>query len=205
MNSIDRLAELFSHFPGIGPRQARRFVYYLLSRQSNFAEDLVRAIENLKIDTAQCSVCMRYFQQDLHNTLVCSVCRDVSRDSSMLMVVQRDVDFDALEKSRFYKGFYFVLGGSLPILEKDPQSRIRIKELLALVNKKNSENIKEIILAMNANTEGENTSDFLKLELEKIINKGTKISVLGRGLSTGAELEYADPDTLKNALIHRTE
>lgn len=205
MNSIDKLAEIFSHFPGIGPRQARRFVYYLLSRQNGYNNELIGAIENLKRETAQCQVCLRFFPKDVSQNSICSICRDPNRDSALLMIVPRDVDLDALEKSRSYKGYYFVLGGALPILEKDPQTRIRLRELVNLVKQKLTTNLSEIILAMNANTEGENTSDFLKEELNKILPNNIKISVLGRGLSTGSELEYADPDTLKNALLHRTD
>jgi recombination protein RecR len=205
MNSIDKLSEIFSHFPGIGPRQARRFVYYLLSRQNGYNHELVEAIENLKKDTRQCKICMRFFPKNYSNTDMCSICSDDTRDKTLLMVVPRDVDLDAIEKSHSYKGYYFVLGGSLPILEKDPQSRIRLRELNSLINKKTSEGLSEVILAMNANTEGENTSDFLKEELDNISGKQLTISVLGRGLSTGAEIEYADPDTLKNALLHRTQ
>ncbi len=204
MNSIDKLSEIFSHFPGIGPRQARRFVYFLLSRQNGYNHELVEAIENLKKETRQCKVCMRFFPKNHSNTDLCSICSDGTRDKALLMIVPRDVDLDALEKSHSYKGYYFVLGGSLPILEKDPQSRIRLRELNNLINKKVPEGLSEVILAMNANTEGENTSDFLKEELGKISSEKLTISVLGRGLSTGAEIEYADPDTLKNALLHRT-
>ncbi|MHB1330666.1 MAG: recombination mediator RecR [Minisyncoccota bacterium] len=204
MNSIETLAEIFSHFPGIGPRQAKRFVYYLLSRDRNTIESFVSAIKKLKHDTLQCTECMRYFtstgsQQSSKN--VCNVCSDESRDSSLLMLVPRDADFDAVEKSRSYKGYYFILGGSLPILEKEPQRRIRINELKKRIGRDKNE-IKEIILAMNANAEGENTSIFIK---EKFSDTGITFSELGRGLSTGSELEYADPDTLKNALLHRTK
>jgi len=205
MNSIDKLSEIFSHFPGIGPRQARRFVYYLLSRQNGYNNELIEAIGNLKKDTKQCKVCMRFFPKNHSDSDMCTICSDDTRDNSLLMVVPRDVDLDALEKSHSYKGYYFVLGGSLPILEKDPQSRIRLKELISLINRKSNEGLAEVILAMNANTEGENTSDFLKEELGKLSDNNLSISVLGRGLSTGAEIEYADPDTLKNALLHRTQ
>lgn len=117
------------------------------------------------------------------------------------MIVPRDADFEAVEKSGSYKGLYFVLGGSLPILEKEPERRIRIKDLDARI-KRDTGKIKEIILAMNANAEGENTADFIK---EKFKSEGITFSELGRGLSTGSELEYADPETLKNALLHRTK
>lgn len=204
MNSIETLAEIFAHFPGIGPRQAKRFVYYLLSRDKSTIESFVKAVEKLKSETIQCTECKRYFtttgsSQARHS--VCSICKDESRDASLLMLVPRDADFDAIEKSRSYKGYYFILGGSLPILEKEPEKRIRINELSRKIEK-SKEKLKEIVLAMNANAEGENTALFIK---EKYKDLGITFSELGRGLSTGSELEYADPDTLKNALLHRTK
>jgi recombination protein RecR len=199
MNSIDKLTELFSRFPGIGPRQARRFVYFLLSRNGGYSADLVRAIENLKSEILQCSECQRFFHSLNHNQNLCAVCSDQTRDNSMLMIVPRDVDLEAVEKSGSYHGYYFVLGGVVPILEKEPEKRIRLKELENILSKKKE--LKEIILAMNANNDGENTAEFIK---ERFHNLGVTFSVLGRGLSTGAELEYSDPETLKNAFLHRT-
>lgn len=202
MNSIDKLAEIFGKFPGIGPRQAKRFVYYLLHRQNGFSKDLIDAIENLKKEIMQCSECMRFFTKDGHAGKLCSICANEERDVELLMIVPRDIDLDALEKSGSFKGHYFVLGGSLPILEKEPEKKIRIKNLESRIKKDTK--IKEIILGMNANAEGENTADFLK-EFIKKINPNITVSILGRGLSTGIELEYADPETLKNAFIHRTK
>lgn len=205
MNPIDKLTEIFSHFPGIGPRQAKRFVYYLLSRNQETLNTLIDSIQTLKKETTQCSECMRFFSTPpghLHNAL-CPICADEHRDKTLLMLVPRDADLEAVEKSRSYHGLYFVLGGSLPILEKEPGKRIRINDLQKLINKRKSD-LKEIILAMNANAEGENTTDFLKEYLAPLV-PGASFSTLGRGLSTGAELEYADPETLKNALLHRTQ
>ncbi len=205
MNSIDKLSEIFSHFPGIGPRQAKRFVYYLLHRQNGFSKDLVGAIENLKKEITQCDECMRFFPSTSSGQVQkkCSICSDDTRDKSELMIVPRDIDLEAIEKSGGYKGYYFVLGGSLPILEKEPEKRIRLKDLKSKVESQKS-NIKEIILGMNANAEGENTADYLKEQIKKLTPNIT-VSVLGRGLSTGIELEYADPETLKNAFLHRTK
>lgn len=205
MNSIDKLAEIFSRFPGIGPRQARRFVYALLSRMQT-TDELVQTLSELKSSVAQCQKCYRFFavggSLQAHRPQLCSICSDPSRDASTLMIVPRDTDLDAVEKSKSFKGLYFVLGGSLPILEQLPERRIRINELRARVKTDNSI-LKEIILAMNANAEGENTADFLREDLKPLTT--AQFSVLGRGLSTGAELEYADPETLKNALLHRTK
>lgn len=202
MNSIDKLTEIFSHFPGIGPRQAKRFVYYLLSRNKNFTDDLQRAIEELKREITQCTKCYRFFPKNSGQSPLCSICRDTTREHSMLMIIPRDIDLDAVERSGSFHGYYFVLGGSLPILEKEPSKKIRINELLTRLN--TDPEIQEVVLAMNANSEGENTADFLREHIHEKKPELT-ISILGRGLSTGAELEYADPDTLKNAFLHRTQ
>lgn len=203
MNAIEKLSEIFSKFPGIGPRQAKRFVYFLLSRNSDYASALIEAMQELKKEIVQCSECLRYYARNGHNSKLCSICSDDTRDGSMLMIVPRDIDMEAVEKSGSYKGYYFVLGGVVPILEKEPERRIRSKELEVRI--KNDKNLKEIILAMNANLDGENTVEYLKSKLTNLQTSEPTITVLGRGLSTGAELEYADPETLKNAFLHRTK
>ncbi|MDO8590174.1 MAG: toprim domain-containing protein [bacterium] len=200
MNSIDKLSEIFARFPGIGPRQAKRFVYFLLSRNGDYSSELVKAVQSLKKEIIQCEGCMRFFAGNGQVSKLCSICADDARDSSMLMIVPRDIDFEAIERSGSYKGYYFILGGVVPILEKEPEKRIRIKELEKRI--KSSENLKEIILAMNANLDGENTAEFIKQKYQGIV---LVFSTLGKGLSTGAELEYADPETLKNAFLHRTK
>lgn len=200
MNSIDKLSEIFSKFPGIGPRQAKRFVYFLLSRNGDYTGELVKAIQNLKKEITQCKECMRFFAKNGYVSDLCSICSDESRDSSMLMLVPRDIDFEAVEKSGSYNGLYFILGGVVPILDKEPEKRIRLKELETKIKK--NKDLKEVILAMNANIDGENTAEFIK---QKYSGSPITFSTLGRGLSTGAELEYADPETLKNAFLHRTK
>jgi len=120
----------------------------------------------------------------------------------LLMIVPRDIDFESVEKSGSYSGHYFVLGGIVPVLDKEPEKKIRISKLETRI--KEDKNLKEIILAMNANQDGEHTAEYLKEKLTTY-NPQLTISELGRGLSTGAELEYADPETLKNALLHRTK
>jgi recombination protein RecR len=205
MNSIDKLTEMFGKFPGIGPRQARRFVYYLLSRNGNYTQELVQAVQNLKKEIIQCEKCLRFFAKNGHATKLCSICADDTRDHKMLMIVPRDVDLEAVERSGSYKGHYFVIGGMVPILEKEPEKKVRIRELEERI--KNSPELKELILAMNANADGEHTADYIKEKLSPLIKKVNplEISVLGRGLSTGAELEYADPETLMSAFLHRTK
>ena len=160
MNAIERLAEIFSRFPGIGPRQARRFVYFLLSRNGDYSGELIRAIEGLKKSASQCESCMRFFVPEGRKTSLCRTCSDETRDRETLMLVSRDVDFEAIEKSGGYRGYYFILGGVIPILEKEPEKRVRAKELDLRLKK--DKQIKEVILATNANLDGENTADFIK-------------------------------------------
>jgi len=117
------------------------------------------------------------------------------------MVVEKDVDLENIERSGVYTGLYFVLGGSLPILESEPEKKIRGEELLKYV--KNS-SFSEIVLALSANPDGDNTGAYLLKFLDKIAKKKKiKISQLGRGLSTGSELEYSDTETIKNAFNSR--
>lgn len=195
MNPIDKLTELFKEFPGIGPRQAKRFVYFLLLKNQSYADELARLIPEIKKSVTLCDTCYRYFPKSENST--CNICSDKNRDSSLLMIVSRDTDFEAIQKSGQFDGYYFILGGIVPVMEDNHQKFIRLKELKERINKNKPE---EIILALNATNEGDFTTDLLKKELK---NLNIKISVLGRGLSTGTELEYSDKETILNALNNR--
>lgn len=202
MNSIDKLIQIFSEFPGIGPRQARRFVYYLLTRANGTLEDLAKNISDLKNDVTTCKDCRRFFEKKHKGAEVCDICASQTRDRSLVMIVQRDIDLESVEKNGGFNGVYFVLGGSVPILEKEPEKRIRVNDLKSYIQKKVTEGLEEIILGVNWNPEGENTANFVEKFLQSVAPK-IKITHLGKGLSMGAELEYTDPDTLKNALKNR--
>lgn len=205
MDSINKLAELFKEFPGIGQRQARRFVYYLLSRQNGYMDNLAKLISDLKREVKNCPSCFRFFPVSVAKTDLCPICRDTGRDSSLLMIISRDVDYEAVEKSHFYGGYYFILGGTVPILEKEPEKKIRVNELVARVGTRATSGLKEIIVATSVNPEGENTAEYVANLLSPLAKKfNIKISGLGRGLSTGTELEYSDSDTIKNALKNRS-
>jgi recombination protein RecR len=204
MNSIEKLIQIFSQFPGIGPRQARRFVYYLLTRANGTLEELSLNIKDLKNDIVMCDDCRRFFESKNSKVTLCNICSDQARDRSTLMLVQRDMDLESVEKNGGFNGIYFVLGGSVGILEKEPEKRIRVRELKIFVEKKIKEGLKEIILGVNWNPEGENTGDYVEKFLKPVTEKNkVKISHLGKGLSMGSELEYTDPETMKNALKNR--
>ena len=197
MDPLSKLAEYFREFPGIGPRQAKRFVYFLLTRSANHLEEMSRLILEIKKNIRICSLCFRFYPDG--KTSICPICNNKDRNAEQLMIISRDVDFEVVEKSKVYNGYYFILGGNIPILEKEPEKKVRLKELKERIVKGQ---FKEIILSLNANAEGENTTDFIR-QFIKSDFPAIKISVLGRGLSTGSELEYLDSDTIKNALQNR--
>lgn len=205
MDAIDKLTEIFKEFPGIGERQARRFVYFLMSRNGNYGDNLAKSILDLKKDISQCRECFRFFLTNQNKSPVCEICSNPNLDSTMLLVVEKDSDLESVRKSRVYNGKYFILGGLVPIVEKNTKSYVRINELINKIRKENtSGNLAEIILAFSLSPQGDHTDSYVREQLASIAeSKNIKISSLGRGLSTGTELEYSDNETLKNALKNR--
>lgn len=202
MDIIDKLAEIFKEFPGIGERQARRFVYFLMSRTPAYNENLSGFILDLKKEVAQCKECFRFFILSKGREKLCEVCSNANTDETLLMVIEKDSDLESVKKSRVYNGRYFVLGGLVPVVEKTTKNWVRIEELKQKIAKKGS--IKEVILAFSLNPQGDHTDQYIREQLKGLAEKNNiKISSLGRGLSTGTELEYSDNDTLKNALENR--
>ncbi|MCM2339195.1 MAG: toprim domain-containing protein [Burkholderiales bacterium] len=203
MNTVEKLTEVFKEFPGIGERQAKRFVYFLMSKNPAYAENLSLLIKELKKDTSQCEECFRYFISESKKEKRCDICLSQNIDSSELMIIEKDSDLESMHKSKIYNGKYFILGGLVPIVEKSTISRVRINELVENI-KRNSNTLKEIILAFSLNPQGNHTDLYIRNQLKPITDPlNIKISSLGRGLSTGTELEYSDNDTLKNALKNR--
>jgi len=202
-DSIEKLAELFRAFPGIGERQARRFVYFLLSKDKGYLESLTNGISELKKNARQCENCFRFFTDDGHEE--CDICSNSKRNKNILMIVEKDADVSSLEKSRVFSGKYFIFGGTVPIILKDTPLNVRIHELikkLRLLLK--NEDLKEIILGFSLTPAGDHTDTYIREEINRALpNIKLIISSLGRGLSTGTELEYSDKETLKSALENR--
>jgi recombination protein RecR len=205
MDTIEKLTEIFKSFPGIGPKQAKRFVYYLLTRNKTYIKDFTNLVEELQNEIQICRDCFRYFTKGKQTSPLCDICNSKNRDENSLMIVARDIDLENIEKSHSFNGKYFVLGGTIPILDKNPEQRIRLKELLTAIQIKVPKGLKEIILGFSVNPESEYTADYIIQVLNPLVIKyNLKISHLGRGLSTGTELEYSDSDTIKNALKNRS-
>jgi recombination protein RecR len=204
MDSIEKLTQLFEKFPGIGPRQARRFVQYLLSERQSFRAELADSVKQLASQTAQCKHCYRWFVKNGNKEGLCSVCASPGRDRSTLFIVEKDAEIENIERSGF-KGVYFCLGGTIPLASEEIPKYIRVHELVKRVDEDGSKHaLKEIILGLSATTEGDHTRLILEEKLRPMSEGfNFKVTSLGRGLSTGSELEYADPDTIKSALSSR--
>jgi len=217
MDIIEKLTEIFKEFPGIGERQAKRFVYFLMGKTPAYSENLANFILELKKEVAQCKECFRFFileneQTHSHSSVsaICNICSNSQTDSSVLMIVEKDSDLESIKKSRVYNGKYFILGGLVPIVEKNTKSRVRIEELKKRISSEARPNalglasLKEVILAFSLSPQGDHTDSYVREQIKDVAEKfEIKISSLGKGLSTGTELEYSDNDTLKNALKNR--
>lgn len=196
-SSLDKLIYHFEQLPGIGPRQARRLVYGLLRRSPSELKEFGLLLQNVKSEVRACPTCGLYHTAQAAQ---CTYCSDNSRDPSLLMVVEKDADLYAVEKSSLFNGYYVILGGTVPITGKNP---VRENLLKQAVTARAEEGLSEIILGLSATTEGEQTKDLVLDILAEIAPKDLKISTLGRGLATGTELEYSDTETLRNALTNR--
>lgn len=204
MNNLDKLVSYFENFPGIGARQARRFAFHILTLHKDEAAELAGLINDIQDNVVECASCRRFFSKNGGSSELCDICADGNRDRSKLLVVERDTDIRSIERSGVYDGLYFVLGGTVPLLESRENNKLRGGGLKRVVEARLNEDLAEVILGFSINPDGENTGRFVEAVIKEIPGfDKLKISHLGRGLSTGSELEYADPETLKNALQNR--
>lgn len=195
--TIQKLIDLFSRFPTIGPKTAARFVYYLIGQKKEDTDDLIKTIGELKKNIKTCAYCFKPFEGQGH---LCEICGNPGRDKSILCVVEKETDLNSIEKTKKYHGRYFILGGTISRLRKIDIEKLRIKDF---VLRARSHEVKEIILAINPTAEGEATTLYLERVLQKNLPAGRQITRLGRGLPVGGELEYADEETLSSALDGR--
>lgn len=203
MNKLEKLIKLFESFPGVGARQAKRFAFHILTLSDSDTTELSKIIAELKDTVIECASCHRFFSTQNHET-VCSICSSGNRDHNRLLVVERDSDIQAIERAGVYDGLYFVFGGTVPLLNSGENKKLRGAALKATVETRIPEGLTEVILGFSINPDGENTSRFVESIIGQTLKeRGIKISHLGRGLSTGSELEYADAETIKNALNGR--
>ncbi len=193
-NCIQNLINEFSKLPGIGPKAAERIVFYLLEKPKKEVKTFIQAMIEVKTKTKICRQCFNVSENEL-----CRICSDSKRDKTIICVVENALDIIPLEKTGQFKGLYHILDGKIEPSKGITPEKLRIKELMSRVEK---EKIKEVIIATNPTTEGETTALYLVRLLKPL---DIKITRIGRGLPTGASLEYADETTLSSALIGRRE
>lgn len=198
--SVRNLTEAFERLPGIGPKTAARLTYYLLQCPPAESENFAGSLLSLKSQTKICSVC-----KNIDDVEPCSVCSDANRDRTTICVVEKPLDILALEKSGKYKGLYHVLGGAISPLNNVGPDELYINEFIKrLTSNVERSTIKEVVLATNADLEGETTAMYLA-RLIKQIAPSIKVTRIGRGLPVGSDLEYADEITLERAMEGRSE
>ena len=194
--AINNLIEAFERLPGIGPKTAARLTYYLLHVPQGELEKFAGVLSNLKKDTVECGVC-----HNVAEASPCDICADRDRDSGTVCVVEQPLDVLAIERGDGYKGVYHVLHGVIDPLHNIGPDEIKIREL---VDRSQESGVREIILALNPNMEGEATCMYINKML-KAQNSGFKITRLAHGLPVGADIEYADDRTLTHAMQGRRE
>ncbi len=198
---ISDLVDSFQKLPGIGPKSAQRLAFYLLHVPQSELDSFAGTLTDLKKNTKLCSLCKNVTESD-----PCDICLDTQRDQSTVMVVEQPIDLIAFERSGKYHGLYHVIHGVINPLENIGPDEVFINELIERVGKKDT-SISEVILATNPTMEGDATSMYISGKLKELSNgrKKVKISRLGMGIPTGADLEYADEVTLKEAILGRRE
>lgn len=190
-----RLLEALERLPGIGPRSAERMAFYLLRTPREEAQRLAQAIVEAKERLRFCEVCFNLSEADR-----CEVCQDPGRDPTMLCVVEEPKDVLAIEKTTAYRGLYHVLLGAIAPLDGIGPELLKIEELMRRLS--DGHGVREVILATDADKDGEITATYLSKRIKPL---GVKLSRIASGIPVGSHLEYADQATLTKALEGRRE
>lgn len=194
MNAIDELTDSFSRLPGIGKKSAARLVNYILRADNSWVKSFANQMETLQEKIKPCSICGAWTEKD-----PCPICSNPLRDSSVICVVEQPQDVQTIEDSHEFSGLFHVLGGVIAPLEGIGPDQLKISSLVERVN---STNVKEIILATNPTVEGDTTALYIQKILTSVSN--VKITRLASGIPVGGDLEYADRLTLARSFRGRT-
>lgn len=194
--AVTNLTQAFERLPGIGPKSAARLAYYLLHVPQAELDRFAEALKSLKINTKECEVC-----HNIAETNPCDICADSNRNRSVICVVEQPLDVLALERGGKFEGVYHVLHGVIDPLHNIGPSEIKIYELLKRLA---SGEIKEAILALNPNMEGEATSMYINRAVKEA-KLSVRVTRIAHGLPVGADIEYADDQTLNHAMSGRRE
>ena len=192
MDSIEKLKNIFRDFPTVGPRTAGRFVYHLMKLPKDKIDEFISAIEELKNKIKLCKLCFNPYEGESD---VCPICQNPQRNKNLLCVVEKETDLLSIEGTKKFNGLYFILGGT---------KHLRIEQLKKRISTAPAGGFSEIIIALNPTPEGRATSFSIERELKEAIpSPAFKVTHLAKGIPVGGELEYADEETLENALEGR--
>lgn len=189
---IQKLLDELERLPGVGPKSAQRIAYWILNTDRATALRLAQSITEVKDSVRFCSRCFNYAEDD-----ECDICRNPSRDTSLLCVVSEPRDIPPIERTAVFSGIYHVLGGALSPMEGIGPDDLHIAQLMCRLS---SEDIREVVIATNPNVEGETTAAYLARLIKPL---GVKVTRLASGLPVGGDLEFADEVTLGRALEAR--
>lgn len=193
--AVTALSEAFERLPGIGPKTAQRLTYYLLHVPQAELDRFAAAIIDLKKNTVECGEC-----HNVAETNPCDICSDVYREKEVICVVEQPLDVLAMERSGKFRGVYHVLHGIIDPLHNIGPDEIKIRELVTRLS-----DVSEVVLALNPNMEGEATALYIKRLIQESGHSDVRVTRLGYGLPVGAEIEYADDQTLTRAIENRRE
>lgn len=193
-SSIKKLVEQFAKLPTVGPRTAERYVFYLLKQNAKYLNEFGEALSGLKNDIKICKICGAVADKDN-----CDICSSKDRDHFLVCVVANTRDMISIEDTRVFNGVYHILGGLIDQINNNGPEKLNIK---TLIEKVKTGSVKEIILALNPNIEGETTSMYIQKQLE---NEKVSVTRIAKGLPVGADIEYADNVTISNALKYRNK
>ncbi|CAM3256017.1 recombination mediator RecR [Vagococcus fessus] len=191
---IAKLIDSYMRLPGIGAKTATRLAFFTLDMREEDVNDFAKSLISVKRDLHYCETCGNITEEAL-----CEICQDKTRDKSVVLVVEETKDVMSLEKMREYKGQYHVLHGVLSPMDGTGPDDINIA---TLIKRLHDDEIKEVIIATNATTEGEATAMYLSRLIKPA---GIKVTRLAHGLSVGSDIEYADEVTLLKAVEGRRE
>ena len=195
--ALENVIDALGHLPGVGPRTAERYAYYLFKSKPILAKNIAQSLEDLHDGVKSCPVTFALIDQ---KDEVSPLYADSSRDKTTILVVEEPLDIYAIEQTHAYKGTYHVLGGAISPIDGITPDQLHIKELISRIEK---DSVSEVIIATNPSIEGESTA----LLLEKMLHESfseLKVTRLARGLPLGVDLSYADQITLSAALENRT-
>ncbi len=194
MKKLDELIEVFGKLPGIGKKSAMRIAFDILEKNEIEIENMLSTIKEAYTSIKHCSICGNLCEEE-----ICEICSSEKRDKSVICIVESVKDIIAFEKSETYNGLYHVLGGKIDPLNGVTIEDLNISELMKRLDEKD---VKEVILALNPDMEGETTALYL---IKMIKNKGVKVSQIASGIPMGGNIEFTDMATLGRSLEGRRE